>query len=174
MRGSHALTLSGKGGYLSLPPHPTPPQVRSTMCQPMTHTCEQNGEEDCDQTNTQPISLPAICTFGSILYPSSSFALFCGQKLHHCECLFLSSNLPSIYSTELKVPACLVSLITRHAPCAHDHSLCDCLGLSCSCVTFQSVHKTGGYLGLTVNSNAAGSGTKTQLVRSTIINWRHW
>ena len=36
-------------------------------------------------------------------------------SLRDSECLFLSPNLCSIYSTGLKVPACLVSLITRHA-----------------------------------------------------------
>ena len=45
-------------------------------------------------------------------------------SLRDSECLFLSPNLCSINSTGLKVPACLVSLITRHAQCSFLVSIC--------------------------------------------------
>ena len=109
------LTLSGKGGYLSS-------RVRSTMCHTVTHICEQNAEDHDDnvRTNTQPINLFEMHLWQYslsrdllrlVLWPKT-------PSLRDSECLFLSPNLCSIYSMGLKVPACLVSLITRHAHCS--------------------------------------------------------
>ena len=84
--------------------------------------CEQSGEGDDDEgtggdvdeeydwTNTQPITLLAMHVWQHSLSRSLLCPVLWPKSPSPGECLFLSNNLISIFSTGLKVPACLVSL----------------------------------------------------------------
>ena len=145
-------------------------QVRSTVCQPMTHMRTERWVWWWglwhEEINTQPINLLDVCTFGSILYPGPCFVAknSITQSAFSCPLISFQSTRGSS-----KYPLVLFPLSHDLVP-AHVHSSCDCQVLSCSCIPFHSVHKTGGYLSLTVSSNTDASGAKPHLVRGNIEN----